>query len=930
MIEFGVLGEFRVLADGTGIDVGPARQRAVLAALVMDLNRVVPAELLVERVWGDRPPSRARATLHSYLSRLRGALSPATDVVIDRRSPGYVLIADENTADVHRFRSLARQASGAGGEDRLAVLRRALELWRGEALTDVDTPWAQGERFRLDQERRAAELEYTELRLARGQHAELVPELAARSAEHPDDERVAGQLMTALYRCGRQAEALDRYEQLRIRLRRELGADPSPSLGRLHQRILNAELEPAADRPPRGRVPVPHQLAARPRGFVGRVPELAHLTGALTGDGDPAAPMAISVISGPGGIGKTWLALRWAHQSVESFPDGQLQICLRGFDTPRQPLQPATALRAFLTALGVAPEAIPDDVDTQAALYRSLLAGKRMLVVLDDARDAAQVRPLLPGTGSCAVLITSRRRFTDLAGSHGAQVLNLDVLSDGECRELLAHRLGPGRLTAEPRAVAELLGHCRGVPLTLGIVAARATAQADLPLDVVVSELREATSADHDAPADDVLAANLRSVISSSCVTLPPDVATLFALLSLAPGPGVSLAAAASLAALPGPRARAQLRELREANLVLQPAEDRYRMHDLIKVVSAERARHDVPGPVRTTAERRVVDCYLYTAAAGQSLLNPHRPAVALGAPAGGCTVGAAPDPATAVAWFEAESDCLLATQDLAVRRGWDRIVWQLAWVLTPFQRWTGNHYDNIVVWRHGLAATERLGDPALRARAHRWLGHAYARAGEYGQGLGHLRQACALAEETGDPVDLAYSQHTVSLIWGWQGENARAIASAGRAVALFEVLGNPIWLAEALNTLGWYEGCVGHYAEARAHCARALALDERHAYPDGQAHALDSLGSIAHRSGRHREALDYYHRSLVLRRELGDAYGVATTLAGLGNVHSSLGQDTQARETWLQARDLHIARGCLAEARDIQRSLSLGGPVHA
>ncbi|MFD9894671.1 BTAD domain-containing putative transcriptional regulator [Amycolatopsis sp. NPDC059027] len=916
--------------NGAEVDVGPARQRGVLAALVVDLNRVVPVEQLADRVWGDRTPPRARAALHSYVSRLRKALSPAPEVKIVRRSAGYSLMADESVADIHRFRDLCDRALGSGGGDGLQLLGTALRLWRGAALADLNTGWADSERRRLDHERHAAETAYTELRLRGGHHAELVAELSVRWEEHPTDERVAGQLMTALYRCGRQADALDVYERVRTQLREELGADTSPVLGRLHQQILDGKLDQPGERlPVHDRFPVPHQLAAQPRGFVGRAEELAHLTDMSADTGDSGEPMVISVITGPGGIGKTWLALRWAHERIDRFPDGQVQACLRGFDAVQQPLRPATALRGILTALGVAPEAIPDDVDTRSALYRSLLAGKRMLVFLDDARDVSQVRPLLPGSGSCTVLITSRHRLTDLVSSDGARVLSLDVFSEQEGRELLARRLGANRLTSEPRAVSELLGHCHGVPLTLGIVAARATAQAQLPLDVLVSELRDAATFRPESRTD-VLTASLRSVVSSSCVTLTPCAATLFALLGLAPGPSVSTHAAASLAALPLAEARACLRELQEANLALQPVPDRYRMHDLINAVAAERASREIPETLRTAAERRVADFYLHTAAAGQRLLNPHRPGVTFGAPADGCLPRPALDPAGAVAWFEAESDCLLATQELAVRRRWHTTVWQLAWTLTPFQRWCGNHYDNVAVWRHGLAATEELGDLALRARAHRWLGHAYARAGESARGLSHLRRACALAERTADPVDRAYGQHTLSLVWGWQGEDDRAVECARRAERLFAVLGNPIWQAEALNTLGWYEGRLGRYDDARAHCARALALNEQHGYADGQAHALDSLGYIAYRGGRFTEALDYYHRALTVRRDLGDRYGEATTLASLGDVYAALGQRPEAYAAWHKALDLHLSRQCLAEAREIQRSLSLGDPVHA
>ncbi|HEX8866378.1 MAG TPA: BTAD domain-containing putative transcriptional regulator, partial [Lentzea sp.] len=443
-------------------DLGSPKQRCLLAALAVDAGRVVPVDRLLDRVWGDAAPRRE--TVHSYISRLRQALADL-GVLIERRSGGYVLTGP---VDLHLSRELS--ARGRFGE--------ALELWRGEPLTGLPGDWAEEERARLALERLSLTHDLVDSRLRLNEGGQLVAELSSRTAEHPLDERLAGQYLLALHQAGRTAEALDHYRKVRELLVTELGADPGAALQELHARLL-------AGTPARA---VPRQLPAAPMPFVGREDELARLDKAMARSN---GTVVISAVAGAGGIGKTWLALHWAHERVDRFPDGQLFVDLLGFTPGNAPLDPMAVLRGFLDALGVEAGQIPTERHAGEALFRSLVADRRMLVLLDNAATADQVVPLLPGGHACTVLVTSRRVLSTLVARHGAGHLDLTVLADAEARTLLEHRLGTARLAAEPGAAAELLGWCRGFPLALGLLAGRALTNPGEPLARLAADLHE-------------------------------------------------------------------------------------------------------------------------------------------------------------------------------------------------------------------------------------------------------------------------------------------------------------------------------------------------------------------------------------------------------------------------------------------------------
>ncbi|WP_338019514.1 AfsR/SARP family transcriptional regulator [Saccharothrix deserti] len=903
-MEFLLLGRVEVRVDGAVVDVGPARQRCVLVALSADVGQVVSGDQLVDRVWGDRVPHRARGTLRSYLFRLRQALAVG-GVGIVRRSGGYVLDADPFSVDLNRFGDLLAQARTATDDRALALTDEALRLWRGEAFAGLDTPWVNDLRDDLEARRVATELDHTDLRLRLGRHAGLVAELTSRVATRPLDERLAGQLMLALYREGRQADALACYQRIRRQLVEEIGAEPGQALREVHRGIVccDPKLDVAS-------TPVPRQLPAPPGVFTGRTRELAELDAAV-GRGTAV----ISAVGGIGGVGKTWLALHWAHRNVERFPDGQLYVNLRGFDPSGTPTPATMAVRGFLDALGVDSASIPVDPDAQAALYRSVIAGKRALVVLDNARDTEQVVPLLPGTATCAVIVTSRHRLGALVATHGALPVNLDVLDATESRHLLTAHLGAERIAAEPDEVAELLDLCAGLPLAIGIVAARA-ALSGLPLRALAEELHD-TSTRLDALDAGELTANLRAVFSWSYRALDPDTADMFAVLGLVPGPDIGLPAAAALAGVPPARAQVLLNHLERASLIQRHAPGRYRMHELVRLHAAEEACRRA-ADVRDAASLRLVEFYIHTAYAGDRLLAPHRTPITLPPP--GCPPQNLADAAAAMAWFDAEHANLLAVQRAAAEQGRHGHVWRLAWALSTFHRLQGHARDAFEVWSAAVRAADQLGDVGVRSLAYRFLGVACVRLGRHEEAASRLDWSLALAEK---PLDQAHTHRFLSLAWEKREDYRRAIEHADQAVLLFRDLGESVWEADMLNSVGWCAALLGDYERAYAPCLASLSLCRRHQDTEGEAAALDSLGYIAHRTGRHSSAVDYFRSAAAVFRDLGYSAGEAEVLDRLGQVYADDGQDGHARDTWRRALELYQSQHRVTEAERVRARLA-------
>jgi DNA-binding SARP family transcriptional activator/tetratricopeptide (TPR) repeat protein len=926
--EFHLLGEVRVCLEEQPVAVGHARQRYVLAVLALETNRPVAVDTLIERVWGEhRTPVHPASTVHTYVSLLRRALSPIPAVSILRGPAGYLLAVDEQVVDAHRFTRLVDRARATADDECAAgLIEQSLALWRGEPFAGLDTPWSSAVRATLVERRLAAQLDLTDIRLRLGRHSALLAELSELVEQHPLDERLTGQLMLALYRNGRQAAALAEYRRIWQRLADDVGSDVGPELGALHQRILAADpaLVPRTTpvSPPARQHPLPQQLPASARSFVGRVRDLAQLDSAMNTSGGVAGALPIAMLSGTGGIGKTWLAMHWAHRNLDRYPDGQLYVNLRGFDPFHEPLPAGTALRGFLDALGVAPAAVSADVDGQTALYRSVLAGRRVLVVLDNARDTAQVVPLLPGDASCAVLVTSRNQLTGLVAEHDAVPMVLNVLPDDEARDVLAQRLGPQRIAAEPAALAELLARCGGLPLALGIVAARAAVRPDFFLLTLVRQIRDVVTRLSTFDSDD-LTVDLRVVFACSRRALDEPVARVFDLLGLAPGPNVSVATVASLAAMPIARARDLLDRLAAAHLVQQHDPDHYQMHDLVYRYAAEESERTISGLDRAAALRRMVDSYLHSAYLGERALSPHRDPIDLGPPAAGSVVVPVGEPAAALAWFDRTHADLLAVHRVAIQRGWHATVWQLAWTLTTYQGHKGHLREHLAVWRAALTAAQRSDLPAVRALAYRMLGFSAVQLADVVTGVDHLHTALRMAEQVGDHRGQAHTHRYLAWAWGKRGDYNHGLAHATRAAEMFAALDDLAWHAVALNTVGWFHAQLGRYDQAHEYCLRALCGHREHRNREAEADTLDSLGYISHRIGAHDTAIGYYRRALVLYRDLGYSYQEANTLNALAEVHADAGQCDRAADTWRRALDLYRTQSRTTEIQCTRQRLA-------
>jgi tetratricopeptide (TPR) repeat protein/transcriptional regulator with XRE-family HTH domain len=647
---------------------------------------------------------------------------------------------------------------------------------------------------------------------------------------------------------------------------------------------------------------VPRQLPPAVADFTGRTAELAALTRILdeAGAGAPGT-VVISAIGGTAGVGKTALAVHWAHLVAGRFGDGQLYANLRGFDPSGTPAAPAEAVRGFLDALGVPPERIPASPEAQAGLYRSLLADRKMLVVLDNARDEEQVRPLLPASPGSLVLVTSRNQLAGLAVAERARLVTLDVLTHDEAVQLLTVRLGTSRAAAEPDAVAEIADLCACLPLALAVAAARAEARPGFPLAALAAELRDTADRLDALDAGDP-AASVAAVFSWSYDQLGRDAARMFRLLGLHSGPDISLPAAASLAAVHVPEARRLLRELARAHLIAEHVPGRYAFHDLLRAYAAAQAHDTDTEPDRRAAVGRVLDHYLHTADRATHLLLPSAESAAL-IP---LSPGAAPEqpagPRQAMAWFEAEHQVLLAAVALAANAGFDSHAWQLPWALSLFLLRRGHFQERAVTQRTALAAATRLGDTAGQATASRLLAGALVDCGDYDQAPGYLAASLGLYRRLGNRIGEAKAHRALGFLAGHQGRYADALSHAEQALRLFRAIGYKYGEADALNTAGWFRAHLGDYQQARVLCRQALTVNAEVGERVLEGHAWDSLGFIEYHLGNLPEAIACYQRAVGIARETGPRLTETGALTRLGDARHAAGELPQARESWQQA----------------------------
>jgi tetratricopeptide (TPR) repeat protein len=628
----------------------------------------------------------------------------------------------------------------------------------------------------------------------------------------------------------------------------------------------------------------------------------------------------ISALAGAGGIGKTALALHWAHRNLHRFPDGQLFVDLQGFSPAGTPTDPAVAVRGFLSALGVDLGQIPVDLPAQAALYRSMVAGRRMLIVLDNAADVAQVTPLLPGSPSCTVLVTSRRHLTGLVTRQGAHPLPIGVLADADARQLLVARIGANRTSAETDAVDELVACCGGFALALDIVAGRAVMDPAIPLTELAAELRDVATR-VSAFDDDEPAASLPGVLSWSLHALTKEQANAFALLGIAPGPDISLPAAANLVGLPLSPARRVLRSLVEMSLVNVDARGRYSMHDLIRgyaTTTADQLTEDA----REAALRRVVDFYLHTAYAADRLFYPHSAPIQL-SPALVSDLHPLPDASAALAWFDAEHANLLLAQRTAADHAWLQVVWQLAWTLVVFQSYQGHREHHLTMWRVALTAVEQLPEPATRILTYRHLGRAYAEMGRHDEGVEHLDEALALAERHDDLREQALVHGNLAWAWVLRKNYRKGLAHGMRSAHLRRNLGDRVGEANALHVVGLCAARLGEYDSAREHSQTALTLHREHDHQHGEGVALSTLGYVAHYTGQHRQAIQYYEQATMLFRGIGNTMDAADAAVELGASYAALGEHDQARAAWQETLTLYQRLGRTDKADHVRQQLA-------
>jgi tetratricopeptide (TPR) repeat protein len=601
-------------------------------------------------------------------------------------------------------------------------------------------------------------------------------------------------------------------------------------------------------------------------------------------------------------FGKTALAMHWAHQVRGEFPDGQLYVNLRGFDPACPAVDPGQALRGFLDAFAVPPERVPAGLDAQVGLYRSLLAGKRVLVVLDNARDAEQVRPLLPGSPGCLALVTSRNHLTGLIATDGAYPLGLDLLTLSEAHDLLARRLGAERVASEPEAAGEIVERCARLPLALAIVAARAAAKPGFPLAVTAAELRHATATLDPFDGGD-LATDVRTVFSWSYRALSMGAARLFRLLGLYPGPDISAAAAASLAGVPSARARVLLAELARTHLLTEHSPGRYALHDLLRAYAAEQANtHDSDG-VRAAAVGRVLDHCLHTAHAAAALLEPYSAPIDPAPPQPGVIVGELVTAEDALDWFTAERATLLAAVRLAADAGFAAHTWQLAWALTTFLLRRGLWNDQAMACNAGLDAARRTGDAVGEAHALLLLALGYARSGRFHEASPHFHHALRLLETIGGyRSSQVVARSGLTWIAERQERYADMLGHSLKGLELSRAAGDRTLEVMSLNDVGWSHAVLGDHQRAISYCERALAGSQERGERNWEGAAWHSLGYVHHQLGNHERAVACYERSLELCRELADRYNEADTLDHLGGVHSSAGDIGAAHWAWTQA----------------------------
>ncbi|GAA0916172.1 AfsR/SARP family transcriptional regulator [Nonomuraea longicatena] len=969
-LRFAVLGPVRAWRNGEEVDLGTPLQRSILAMLLLREGRAVTPTEMIDAVWGEEAPPRALGALRTYVSRLRTVLEPdrparSRPELLTSVGRGYALRLPDGALDLTRFEkdiADAESARKAGrAEEAAGLLRAALALFEGEPLAGAVGPYSEHQRDRLIERRLSVVETLMDVDLDLGNHAAIVSELIALTADHPLRERLRAQLMLALYRCGRQGDALAVFTETRDALVDELGIDPGPELAALHKRILAADPtlampgggdeSPPADEEVVHELPRPAQLPAAVNDFTGRK-EVAGRLRTLLSAQSASEGVPVAAICGIGGVGKTALAVHVAHTADDLFPDGQLYADLRGYSD--EATAPESALGAFLRALGIPPDVIPDGLPERSALYRSLLADRRILVLLDNARDTAQVSPLLPGSPGCAAIVTSRVKLADLPS---ARLIDLDVMEPDEALTLFAAVAGPERVTSEHSAAMDVVAACGFLPLAVRIVAARLAARPAWTVASLVPRL-----ADEQRRLDELRVGNLAvdATFALGYGQLDPAQARAFRLLSLPNGPDISAGAAAAVLSMSTLDTEDLLESLVDASLLEAPAPGRYRFHDLLKLF-ARRALEQAERPqARTMALRRLLGFYLASAQSAHrlayegSMISDNLVVVASGR-----TFATADD---AVAWLIAEGDALFAAinQAATASRAGEQLLpaADLLVAMEPLLE-SGTHtreFDHAT--KAVLATATRIGDPACELRARYVLGRVLFAGNRLTEAEQHFRAVHELSTARGEKVVTGEVRNALAVVVGRQrrhtealswfeaamefyrengvpagealvlsysardhlglGRAEDAIAAAEKGLAIFTEIGSGAGTARARYHLGIVLSRVGRLAEAVHHHAECLSFFRSSKQRVWEQRVCSRLAETFITAERYPDAVRHAEQALMVSREIGHPYGEALSLTVLGKALMAMGSKTRSLDCLRQAFDIFARLGA-PEAGDLR-----------
>ncbi len=872
----------------------------MLGLLALSGGRVVPRADLVDALWGERPPPSATNVIQTHVKHLRRLFDPerhryARSTSIPIVGDGYALRIPADEVDVDRFRDLVSAAGKTGvAEEAAGLMGEALGLWQGRPFADHPGLTGHAKVVALLGERRNALLAYAETMIGLGRAVDLLPLLAEHAADHPLDEAVQALLVRSYAAAGRRADAFAVYDSARRVLREELAIGPGAELVDAHAALL---VEPPTSRKSHRAGPVPAQLPANAPGFAGRATELAILDGLLA-ERDPTATAVIAVC-GTAGVGKTALAVHWGHRLRVGFPDGQLYVNLRGYEAG-QPVSTADVLSRFLEALGVAGSDIPVDVDARAARYRTEVADRRLLIVLDNASAVEQVRLLLPGAPSCVVVVTSRDSLVSLVAVHGARRLDLKPLRRDDAIALLRALIGE-RVRAESAAVAELAEQCAFLPLPLRVAAELVVSRPGTELAELVRELgdRQRRLRLLDGGGDDRAA--VREVLSWSYKHLPADAARLFRRLGGHPGRDFDAACAVALGDLDPDTAGRLLDVLVRAHLVDRGRTGRYGMHDLLRAYAVDLAAQDRPAE-RSAALDRLLDHYLTSTAAAMDVVYP----------GGRPTTGVAPpvaDPARMRAWLDAERPNLTDLCAFAAEHGRPEHAMRLAEVLYRYLE-AGYHSEALVVHTNGLRAARQIGDRDGEARALTNLGAVHRLLGRYGPAAARLRRSLRLHRDRADRHGEARTLSHLGIVEDRLGDTDAAVGYLQQALARYRELDDRHGTAAVLTNLGTVHSQAGDHAAAAEALTSGRALFRELGDRAGEASALTNLGEADMYLGRHTAAAAHLHEALAHFRDLGHRYGQAAALSNLGQVYVRLHRPEEAIAVHEEALAIFRATG--------------------